>query len=264
MPSSSNWVFLCNYFAHFQINIAKQKEVVTKLDYIPFKFAQKLIINLNLFIMENIAIANKIIELRDKVKEQENQLENQRHYLVSNHRGVYYCFKLIRNSHWVSYIGVPEYVEVRTGERDENGLFLYNQIYIVDYCHPEEDYRGIELGHCPQYWIPSEVTFIGCGMNVDINSKVPLHWMGFDYAHLNDMNLEEAQEILKDWDVNFKDDIENRLSDTQKIKLSKETFYTYEDVKNDCIKCIDSILDTTIEQEVSSYEGMLRNEFNLL
>ena len=44
--------------------------MVTKLDYIPFKFAQKLIINLNLFIMKNIAIENKIQELRDKVKKQ--------------------------------------------------------------------------------------------------------------------------------------------------------------------------------------------------
>ena len=169
--------------------------------------------------MENIAIENRIIELRDKVKEQENQLEHQRHYLVSNHRGVYYCFKLIRNSHWVSYIGVPEYVEVRTGEKDKDGLFLYNQIYLVDYCHPEEDYRGIELGHCPVYWIPSEVTYIGCGMNVEINSKVPVHWMGFDYAHLHDMNLEEAQEILKDWDVNFKDDIENISSINESIDI---------------------------------------------
>ena len=58
--------------------------MVTKLDYIPFKFAQKLIINLNLFIMKNIAIENKIQELRDKVKKQEDRLESQRHYLVSN------------------------------------------------------------------------------------------------------------------------------------------------------------------------------------
>jgi hypothetical protein len=240
--------------------------MVTKLDYIPFKFAQKLIINLNLFIMENIAIENRIIELRDKVKEQENQLESQRHYLVSNHRGVYYCFKLIRNSHWVSYIGVPEYVEVRTGERDSDGLFLYNKIYLVDYCHPEEDYRGIGLGHCPVYWIPSEVTLIGCGMNVEINEKVPVHWMGFDYAHLYDINLEEAQKIIKDWDVNFKDDIKDRLSELQLRHLTDEKykFYTFEDVKNDCIKCIDSILDTAIEQETSSYNAKLRNEFNLL
>jgi hypothetical protein len=240
--------------------------MVTKLDYIPFKFAQKLIINLNLFIMENIAIENRIIELRDKVKEQENRLENQRHYLVSNHRGVYYCFKLIRNSHWVSYIGVPEYVEVRTGERDSDGLFLYNKIYLVDYCHPEEDYRGIGLGHCPVYWIPSEVTLIGCGMNVEINEKVPVHWMGFDYAHLYDINLEEAQKIIKDWDVNFKDDIKDRLSELQLRHLTDEKykFYTFEDVKNDCIKCIDSILDTAIEQETSSYNAKLRNEFNLL
>ena len=240
--------------------------MVTKLDYIPFKFAQKLIINLNLFIMKNIAIENKIQELRDKVKKQEDRLETQRHYLVSYHRGVYYCFKLIRNSHWVSYIGVPEYVEVRTGERDKDGLFVYNQIYLVDYCHPEEDYRGIELGHCPQYWIPSEVTLIGCGMNVEINEKVPVHWIGFDYAHLYDMNLEEAQKIIQDWDINFEDDIKNRLSESQLRHLTEEKykFYTFEDVKNDCIKCIDSLLDTAIEQETSSYNAMLRNEFNLL
>ena len=101
-------------------------------------------------------------------------------------------------------------------------------------------------------------------MNVEINSKVPVHWMGFDYAHLHDMNLEEAQEILKDWDVNFKDDIENRLSDLQMSRLNNDKFYTFEDVKNDCIKCIDSMLDGAIEQETSSYNARLRNEFNLL
>ena len=90
--------------------------------------------------------------------------------------------------------------------------------------------------------------------------------MGFDYAHLYDMNLEEAQKIIKDWDVNFQDDIENRLSESQLRHLTDEKykFYTYDDVKNDCIKCIDSILDTAIEREISYYVARLNNEFDLL
>ena len=114
------------------------------------------------------------------------------------------------------------------------------------------------MGHCPVYWLPSEVTLTGCGMNVEINSKTPLHWMGFDYAHLYDMSLIDANKILEDWDK------DNSLTSYQMSMLNKYKFTTFEDVKNDCIKCIDSLLDTAIEREISHYTARLHNEFNLL
>ncbi len=207
--------------------------------------------------MEKAEVEMKISELREKVTNQESLIDGDISYMVSNHRGVYYCFKLIRDSHWVSYIGVPEYVDVRTGDRDSDGLFIYNKIYLVDYVN-HTDFRGIEMGHCPVYWIPSEVTLTSCGMNVEINSKTPLHYMGFDYAHLYDLNLIDANKILKDWDR------DKSLTDYQMSMLNKYKFYTFEDVKNDCIKCIDSILETAIEREISQFTARLHNEFNLL
>tara|TARA_R110002020_G_scaffold375787_1_gene586977 strand:- start:1674 stop:2297 length:624 start_codon:yes stop_codon:yes gene_type:complete len=207
--------------------------------------------------MEKEEVEKKISELREKVTNQKSLIDRDVSYMVSNHRGVYYCFKLIRDSYWVSYIGVPEYVDVRTGDKDYNGLYIYNPIYLVDFVG-QTDIRGIEMGHCPVYWLPSEVTLTGCGMNVEINSKTPLHWMGFDYAHLYDMSLIDANKILEDWDK------DNSLTSYQMSMLNKYKFTTFEDVKNDCIKCIDSLLDTAIEREISHYTARLHNEFNLL
>jgi len=105
-------------------------------------------------------------------------------------------------------------------------------------------------------------------MKVNVMSDVPIKWLGFDYAHRGDLTLPELKGILEKlnkgreevyndegfeqtWDIDC-------LSASEKMYLDNK-FYTYEDVKKDCIDCINSANNYLVDSAV----GDLMKDFHL-
>lgn len=184
-------------------------------------------------------LINKIIKLKKQLtKIEESEVDT---HCLDYHKGVYYCFKLIKNRHWVSYIGFPEYININN-----------KKYYYLDNEEPE-------VGLFTRFDLPSEVTLAGCGMDVNVMSNIPLKWLGFDYAHRGDLTIPELKNILSKVGENNNIDT---LSECDIITLQKDKFYTYEDIKKDCIDCIDSATECLIETAISNLTGDFHREIN--
>jgi hypothetical protein len=198
---------------------------------------------------EKDVLRHKAIMLAEQLRELEKDFDV--NYCVDHHNGVYYAFKLIPNRHWVCYIGFPEYIEVN----DKKYYYLNNE-------EPE-------LSMCPRFETPSEITLAGIGMKVNIISDVPIKWLGFDYAHRGDLTLPELKGILEKLnkgreEVYNDDDFEHYwdidcLSEAEKLYLNNK-FYTYEDVKKDCIDCINSANNYLVDSAVADLMGDLHTK----
>ena len=194
-------------------------------------------------------LLNQIIKL-DK---QLTKLEENNNYCVDHHKGVYYCFQLIRNNHWVSYIGFPKHINVNN-----------EKYYYLDQV--DEDYYHLEPRDRVNFKLPSEITYEGCGMDVNVMTEAPLDWFGFDYAHRGDLTVGELKKIFKkipkDSIINI-DSLEGYNLDQYDINtLQNNKFYTYEDVKKSCIDCIDSATKNLIDLAVNNLTGDLNKEIN--
>ena len=196
-------------------------------------------------------LLHKIIELdKELTKLEESELKT---YCVDHHKGVYYCFKLIKNRHWVSYIGFPKHINVNN-----------KKYYYLDQVN--EDSYHLEPRDRVNFELPSEITLQSCGMDVNVMSDVPLDWIGFDYAHRGDLTVGELKKIFKKIPEDVIIDI-NSLDgynlDKYDIKtLQNDKFYTYEDVKKDCIDCINSATQCLIEKALSDLKSNLNREIN--
>lgn len=189
-------------------------------------------------------LLNQIIELdKQLTKLEKSEIKT---YCVDHHKGVYYCFKLIKNRHWVSYIGFPEHINVN------NKKYYYLDQVNEDYCHLEPRDRV-------NFKVPSEITLQGCGMDVNVMTNVPLDWLGFDYAHRGDLTVAELKQILKKLGNKINIDI---LSEYEINTLQNDKFITYEDVKKDCIDCIDSATKNLMDTALNNLTGNLNREIN--
>jgi len=182
------------------------------------------------------------------LQKQLTKLEDNNNYCVDHHKGVYYCFRLLENKHWVSYIGFPEHINVNN-----------EKYYYLDQV--DEDYYHLEPRDRVNFKLPSEITYQGCGMDVNVISDVPLDWFGFDYAHRGDLTVSTLKEIFKKLGDKFLYNID--ALDKYDIKqLQNDKFYTYEDVKKDCIDCIDSATKNLIDAAVNNLTDDLNKKIN--
>tara|TARA_R100000541_G_scaffold39779_2_gene47525 strand:+ start:446 stop:1060 length:615 start_codon:yes stop_codon:yes gene_type:complete len=189
-------------------------------------------------------LLNQIIELdKQLTKLEKSEIKT---YCVDHHKGVYYCFKLIKDRHWVSYIGFPEHINVNN-----------KKYYYLDQVN--EDYYHLEPRDRVNFKVPSEITFQGCGMDVNVMTNVPLDWLGFDYAHRGDLTVAELKQILKKLGNKINIDI---LSEYEINTLQNDKFSTYEDVKKDCIDCIDSATKNLMDTALNNLTGNLNREIN--
>lgn len=180
---------------------------------------------------------------KELLKLEESELNT---YCVDHHKGVYYCFKLIRNRHWVSYIGFPEHINVN----NEKYYYLYQV---------NEDNYHLQPSDRVSFKLPSQITYEGCGMDVNVMSDVSLDWLGFDYAHRGSLTVSTLKKIFKKLGDEYNIDALDKYDIKQ---LQNDKFHTYEDVKKDCIDCIDSATKNLIDTAIHNLTGDLNFEIN--